>query len=284
MNGAVIVGYDETVAAERALALAAYEARLHGVPLEIVNVVHPGDAPRAPGGGGADVLADWIVDEAEHTAHEADPMLPVEKLAAVGRAEDVLAGETRAAEMLVLGHRVHRDFAELREGAVTVHALEQAACPVLVLCPGEHEPRHRMTVAVDLDRPTDELLGFAFEEAARRGAALRVLNVCDSHVVVHRMAFDDDEIRSVANLVADREQALEQAVEPWWERYPDVVGELEVATGSIGRSLVEATGDGDLLVVGGRRHEDGRAGMQIGPAVHLLLHHAECPMAVVPIG
>ncbi|NUR31911.1 MAG: universal stress protein [Catenulispora sp.] len=284
MNGAVIVGYDETVAAERALALAAYEARLHGVPLEIVNVVHPGDAPRAPGGGGAERSADWILGEAEHTAHEADPMLPVERLAAVGRAEDVLAGETQAAEMLVLGHRAHRDFAELREGAVTVHALEQAACPVLVLCPGDHEPRHRMTVAVDLDRPTDELLGFAFEEAARRGAALRVLSVCDSHVVVHRMAFDADEIRSAANLVADREQALEQAVEPWRERYPDVAGELEVATGSIGRSLVEATADGDLLVLGGRRHEGGRPGMEIGPAVHLLLHHAECPMAVVPIG
>jgi nucleotide-binding universal stress UspA family protein len=277
MNGAVIVGYDETLAGERALAFATEEAALRGVPLEIVNVVRrPTET--------AEALADWIVDAGERTAHEAHPELSVEKFAAAGRPDEVLVGESRGAGMLVLGDRSHRDFATLREGTVTMHALDRATCPVLVLSPDDHGHRYRITVAVSLDGPTDELLDFAFEEAARRGAVLRVVTVRDSHAKVDRKALDEEEVRSGATLGVEPESVLEQAVAPWRARYPALKTEAEVRTGSIGEALVEVTCYGDLLVVGARRHPGGRPGMEIGPAVHTLLHHAECPVAVVPIG
>ncbi|MFE0130693.1 universal stress protein, partial [Streptomyces sp. NPDC059037] len=37
----------------------------------------------------------------------------------------------------------------------------------------------------------------------------------------------------------------------------------------------------DLLVVGARRRK-GHVGMQLGPVNHAVLHHAACPVAVVP--
>jgi nucleotide-binding universal stress UspA family protein len=40
----------------------------------------------------------------------------------------------------------------------------------------------------------------------------------------------------------------------------------------------------DLIVTGARRHSEGRHGMQLGPVTQALLHHAECPVAVVPLG
>jgi nucleotide-binding universal stress UspA family protein len=282
MSGAVIIGYDQTLAGERALALAADEAALRGVPLQIVNIVRPGDGRRPT--EAANALAEWIVEEGERTAHEAHPELLVEKHVAVGRPDEVLTDEAHAAEMLVLGDRSHRDFAALREDAVTVHALDRATCPVLVLSPDDHRPRHRITVAVGMNGPVDELLGFSFEEAARHRAALRVVNVHASRPNVGRKAFDAEEIRSGATLVVEDEDALEKAVAAWRARYPEVETDVEVRSGSIDQVLVEATCDGDLLVVGGRRRDGGRPGMEIGPAVHTLLHYAECPVAVVPIG
>jgi nucleotide-binding universal stress UspA family protein len=282
MSGKVVVGYDETVAGERALALAAHEAVLHRVPLEIVNV-----APTAAGSVAttpAGELAEWIVEEGEQTVHELHPELLVEKHAAAGRPEEVLAGEAHQAELLVLGDRSDRGFGTLRDGAVTVHSLDRATCPVLVLSPVDHGVRRRMSVAVDLEEPVEELLGFAFAEAARRGAALQVLNVCDHHATLDYEAFDEDEMQSGATMRADRVARLDQAIAPWLARYPTVETEAEVRTGSIGEALVEVSCEGDLLVVGGRRHPYGRPGMEIGPAVHTLLHHAECPVAVVPIG
>jgi nucleotide-binding universal stress UspA family protein len=277
MNGAVIVGYDETLAGERALAFATEEAALRGVPLEIVNVVRrPTET--------AEALADWIVDAGERTAHEAHPELSVEKFAAAGRPDEVLVGESRGAGMLVLGDRSHRDSVELREGTVVVHVLDRSSCPVVVLTPGDHRPWLRITAAVDPHGPAGEILSFAFEEAARRGAVLRVVNVRDGRGELDRKALDAGESSSGAAPAADHEKGLERAVAPWRARYPELGVETEVRTGSIGQALVEATCDGDLLIVGGRRHRDGRPGMEAGSTVHMLLHHAECPVAVVPIG
>lgn len=257
MNGAVVVGYDESMAGERALALAADEAELRGAPLEIVNVA---DGPKAT--DAADALAEWIVGEGERTTREAHPELTIVARTAAGRPEEALADEARTAGMMVLGDRSHRDFVALREGAVVVRVLDRAACPVVVLNPGDHRPWRRITAAVDLRDSAGEILSFAFEEAARRGAVLRVVTVRDGH----------------------GEKALENAVAPWHAQYPELTTETEVRTGSIGQALVEATCDGDLLVVGAHRHRDGRPGMEVGPIVHTLLHHAECPVAVVPVG
>jgi nucleotide-binding universal stress UspA family protein len=107
MSGAVIIGYDQTLAGERALALAADEAALRGVPLQIVNIVRPGDGRRPT--EAANALAEWIVEEGERAAHEAHPELLIEKHVAVGRPDEVLTDEAHAAEMLVLGDRSHRD-------------------------------------------------------------------------------------------------------------------------------------------------------------------------------
>lgn len=279
MNDAVVVGYDETLAGGRALALAADEAVLRGARLKIVNV-----AGGARHTAAADALAEWIVGEGEGETRETHPELTVVTRTAAGRPEEVLADEARTAGILVLGDRSHRDSVALREGAVAVHVLDRASCPVVVLSPGDHRPWLRITAAVDLHDPAGELLSFAFEEAARRGAALRVVNVCDGRAGVARPALDAGELLPRSVLAADHEKALEKAVAPWRARYPETAAETEVRLGPTGQTLVEATCDGDLLVVGGHRHRDGRSGMEVGPAVHTLLHHAECPVAVVPIG
>jgi nucleotide-binding universal stress UspA family protein len=53
------------------------------------------------------------------------------------------------------------------------------------------------------------------------------------------------------------------------------------AEGSARKVLLEASHGADLLVVGARRRP-GHFGLQLGLVAHTVLHHAACPVAVVP--
>jgi nucleotide-binding universal stress UspA family protein len=55
----------------------------------------------------------------------------------------------------------------------------------------------------------------------------------------------------------------------------------EALEGPAREALLGAAVTADLLLVGARRR-DGSFGMQLGPVNHAVLHHASCPVAVVP--
>ncbi|WP_432251568.1 universal stress protein [Streptomyces sp. HNM1019] len=52
--------------------------------------------------------------------------------------------------------------------------------------------------------------------------------------------------------------------------------------GSARKALLDASAHADLLVVGARRRQ-GHFGLQLGLVNHAVLHHAKCPVAVVPV-
>jgi len=75
------------------------------------------------------------------------------------------------------------------------------------------------------------------------------------------------------------EAALTRSLEPWRDKYPDVVAEHELSGGDPATVLVDATAHADLIVVGARRRG---GGVRLGPIAHTLLRHADCSVAVVP--
>lgn len=102
---------------------------------------------------------------------------------------------------------------------------------------------------------------------ARRGADLLVVGT----------PTDADEIKQ------DRVQRLDSLVRTWNAKCPDVHATEQVATGTAGGLVIAAADSADLLVVGARRHGDGRRGLRIGPVADTMLHHSPCPVAVVPL-
>lgn len=58
--------------------------------------------------------------------------------------------------------------------------------------------------------------------------------------------------------------------------------QTELHRGHAGRSLVERAGGHDVLVVGARGH-GGVAGMLLGSTSTYAVHHARCPVVVVPV-
>jgi nucleotide-binding universal stress UspA family protein len=77
------------------------------------------------------------------------------------------------------------------------------------------------------------------------------------------------------------EQALYSAVHAPAGEHPAVAVLQDPFEGPAREALLNAAATADLLVVGARRR-DGTLGMQLGPVNHAVLHHASCPVAVVP--
>jgi nucleotide-binding universal stress UspA family protein len=63
--------------------------------------------------------------------------------------------------------------------------------------------------------------------------------------------------------------------------HPQVDVHRQTVEGPAQKVLLEASADADLLVVGAMRRQ-GHFGLQLGCTAHALLHHSECPVAVVP--
>lgn len=75
---------------------------------------------------------------------------------------------------------------------------------------------------------------------------------------------------------------LSEALAGLREHHPDVRVERFVSDRAAGRALVEASRSAALVVVGAARRT-GRIGMALGRVNHAVLHHAHCPVVVVPI-
>ncbi|MFF8847900.1 universal stress protein [Streptomyces sp. NPDC015127] len=76
-------------------------------------------------------------------------------------------------------------------------------------------------------------------------------------------------------------QLLNHAARPIAD-YPRVHVDTEVISGPAAATLVDASSHATMLVV--PRHPPAeRLGLRLGSIVHAVLHHAPCPVAVVPI-
>jgi nucleotide-binding universal stress UspA family protein len=76
-------------------------------------------------------------------------------------------------------------------------------------------------------------------------------------------------------------QVLDDALREAAESSGGPVVTRRVIEGPARRALLDAASEADLLVVGARRRQ-GHLGLQLGLINHALLHHAPCPVAVVP--
>ncbi|MDV9178947.1 universal stress protein, partial [Streptomyces sp. W16] len=124
-------------------------------------------------------------------------------------------------------------------------------------------------------------LGFAFETAAARGATVRAVRAWTLPPVFAYSPGSMKLLDEAGGLEPYEKKALAEALEPWRERFPDVPVVEHIEMGSAGQVLLSVAGRAQLMVVGRRAHRTA-VGARIGSVAHGVLHHAECPVAVVP--
>nr|WP_274389152.1 universal stress protein [Streptomyces taklimakanensis] len=144
---------------------------------------------------------------------------------------------------------------------------------------------HAVVVGVEYGTDTDAVR-YGFEEARRRAAALRVLHAWELpvHAVGALAPPPTRYLEEIAEQQARYEEGVAlEAVAELREAYPDVDARTETVYAGPGHALVEAGAGADLVVLAThRRHR--RFGMHLGPVTHAVLHHAHCPVVLVPTG
>ncbi|SCG77417.1 universal stress protein [Micromonospora humi] len=264
MAGAfVVAGVDGSPAALDAVRVAAREAAYRRRPLRVVHAfiwplmgVPLGPAAGGPPGGGLRHQAERYVAHAVAEAARVAPEVPVTGAVVDGAATPVLLGESRHAALVVLGHRGLGGIAGLLLGSVSEQVSAYALSPVLVVR-GEPRVDGPVLVGVDGSDLSAEAVGFAFEEAAHRGAPL---------VAVH----------------ARRDPAAPRAFPPsaCGERYPHVEVRHRDLRGTPAVVLTQESRAAQVVVVGA--HGRGPlGGLLLGSVSQVLLRHAHAPVVIV---
>ena len=289
----VVVGVDGSESALHAVRWAAREAARRKTSLRMVHVCHliPVRHPRRitpPVDYRLAVLDQgrhWLT-EAEEAVRHATPNLAITADLRDGTTADLLIEESRAAQLVVLGSRGLGGFSSLLVGSVAIALSAHSHCPVVVVRSGAADQRAHeegpVVVGVDGTELSDEAVAFAFDAAAARRVPL---------VAVH--AWSDAEIAAAwtalpAGIDRDylqtrEEQVLTERVAPWRAKFPDVaVREVVVRDRPVHALLRHAAGA--ALVVVGSRGRGALTGLGLGSVSQGMLHHAECPAAVVRTG
>jgi nucleotide-binding universal stress UspA family protein len=237
------------------LSFAMAEAARRGVPLRVVRAVaeQPGPGHRVTGGS--------------HPSQ--DGTVRIDESVVVGPVVDVLLEESTTCSVLVLGADDAPWVSRARGVEISRAVASRAHAPVVIVPRTAVGARRTsgVVVAVDGSKAVEGQLAYAFEAARDRGESLMVIYVpgatCDYPTRQHHLYH------------------LEDAVDRWRARFPDVVARTVVEPGHPVQTCVIASADASLLVVGQPTGEHPRL---VARAVAAgLLRRSSAPVAVVPL-
>ncbi|MFE7607039.1 universal stress protein [Streptomyces celluloflavus] len=284
----LIVGADGSDTGLRAVDWAVDEAVLHGLPLRLVYASrwerYEGALfAESLGRPTEQVLADDIVATAAERAHRRNADLEISIQVLADDPVTALLREGHYATALILGSRGRGDITGLMLGSVSLSVAARATCPVIVVrgdkagLAGTHE---RILLGVGDPLKGTQAIRFAFREAQARGCVLDAVHAWrrPAHERAgHPLHTQEPESSHQERAAALLDEALAEAA----DAHPAVRVRRTPVEGPAHKVLVHRAAAADLLVVGAQRHQ-GHLGLQLGRVAHTALHHADCPVAVVP--
>ncbi|MER7950578.1 universal stress protein [Streptomyces sp. NPDC096079] len=285
MESPVVVGVDGSDASLVATEWAADEAARHGVPLRIVHAslweryegsVPDGSADRPSG----QVLAENIAGAAAERARRRVPSLTVTTDIIAMDASTALLEAGYEADLLVLGSSGRGEFADLLLGSVGILVPARSRCPVVVVRGDRQalDARHERVLLGVGDHDADSsAVRFAFREADTRNCELDAVRTWRRGEADHPRRGGDEKRHAEEGATA----WLDKALEAGGRAHSRVRLRRDTVEGQARKVLVDRSAAADLLVLGARRR-GGLVGAELGKVARRALHHASCPVAVVP--
>jgi nucleotide-binding universal stress UspA family protein len=265
MNQPIVVGIDGSTQSWTALELAGREAVMRHRSLRIVHAfawpwpaVHMPDRPPPDDLEAISVYAqaNEVAAAAVARAHHAQRALNVCGEVGIGFPAQVLATASQTALMVVIGHRDLGRIDRLVRGTVAAQLMARTSCPLLV-SRGRADPSGNVLLDVDAASTSSRVLSMAVEEAVLRGVAV--------------------DVPTSGGIPADTNAPARRRTTP---QQLDQHVSAGTRTGSR-QALIDATARAQLVVVGFR---PGRtlSGRLLPSTSHTVLHHARCPVLMVP--
>ncbi|MEU6549175.1 universal stress protein [Streptomyces sp. NPDC046915] len=283
----VVVGVDGSESSLAAVDWAVDEAARRGLPLRLVYASlwerYEGTVPAGSRERPSEqVMAEHVVAAAAERARVRNPDVKATTDILPQEAADALLHEGDSAFALVTGTRGRGGIKGLLLGSVGLTVAARAHCPVIVVrgdragLAGTHE---RVLLGV-ADPATGDAVRFAVQEAEARGCVLDA--VCAWRRPAHRGA---DHLLLAGEPAHRHEQEasdlLDTLLDDASAGHPDLRVRRTTVEGPARKVLVDRSAAADIVVIGARRRHH-YFGLQLGRVAHTLLHHAHCPVAVVP--
>ncbi|MDF3299131.1 universal stress protein [Streptomyces tropicalis] len=288
MDLPLVVGVDGSDPSLTAVDWAVDEAARHGLPLRLVYASlwerYEGALPTGSRDRPSEqVLAEHIVASAADRAQRRNPDVKASTDIVPEEAVTALLHEANNASALVTGSRGRGELKELLLGSVGLAVAGRAHCPVVVVrgdpagLAGTHE---RILLGLGEPDASTDAVRFAFREAEARGCVLDVVRAwrCPGQETSDPAAAELDPGRAHEEAASS---LLTEALREAGADHPSVRIRPVTVEGPARRILVERSAAADLVIVGARRRV-GHFGLQLGRVSHTVLHHALCPVAVVP--
>ncbi|MEU6895017.1 universal stress protein [Streptomyces sp. NPDC046557] len=307
-NGLVIAAVDGSEHSLGALEWARRAALRHGAGLLVAHVLsdsaqlyagrrsslHDASEPREYADPVRDHVRDLLAAAPERPAEVRYEALE----GSVPEALRVIGAETRPLA-LVMGSRGRGGFAALLLGSNSRAVATTAPCTVVVVPRAERASGAGAgaggTVVLGLHTAEthDDVLAFAFAEAAARGTAVQVVSAypvppspavapLDTPFTVitpEELVGDDGD---TAPAERDTLRAQQERLAPFLDRYPEVPVEQAAVPGGAAERLVEASRSAALVVVGRHHPRRSLGALMMGSVANAVLQHAHGPVAVVP--
>lgn len=287
----VAVGVDGSASSEHALEWALQEAQQRRWSLEVICSYSVQSFTAASLDGGYAALDDTAIREsAQGALDQALAQVANRGVEVTGRLETgdpagALIDASSSAGLAVIGTRGGGGFTDRLLGTVSTAVPAHARCPVVVV-PHRGEdarviPPRRIVVGVDGSPSARVALAAAIDEAALWGADLVAVAGVPLATGAGMLPWLPSGVDR-AQLLADVEAGMRVVVE---EVRAAAANDADVAVhvldGGGAALLVEFSTAVDLVVVGSRGR-GGFAGMLLGSTSQSVLHHASCPVLVVP--
>jgi nucleotide-binding universal stress UspA family protein len=282
-NRTVLVGTDGSTAAQAAVRWAAAEAGRLGVTRTVMCaftpewVVDDNLPERRYLDLGAE-HAEIVLADAELAAQDVSAGLVVRRAAQAGNPESVLLTAAGSAGIVVVGHRGQGNLQDLLLGSVGQAVAAHAPCPVAVVRGRADHSTGPVLVGVDPSPAGSHAIELAFDQAAVRGCGLVALRAFRSPAPPLGADLAPSIVHLEERLDLER-RLLDDVLEPWRAKYPQVAVDTRTSRFDAAESLAEASSGAQLVVVGS--HGSGAiAGRLFGSVSMHLLRHADCPVLV----
>lgn len=237
----------------------------------------------SPAGAGDELRsdADSQLDAAEKVAHATAPDVVIDRRVVEGHVVETYVRAAMGAALLVLDGS---DDGPILHGHVP-GIVAGAPCPVLVWRTAEAsegDASDSIVIGIDESPGSKAALEAGFAVADVLDAPITVAHMWETDAAVGLgYAAGPTDWQLVKVLRAEQESAIDALLAPMGEKYSRVATRIVAEDNSPAKGLVELSGTASMVVVG----RDGRGRMAqalLGSVTQTVLHHAHCPVLVVP--
>ena len=249
----VVVGIDGSPAADVAIRWASAEAASLRTRLRLISAVPPG--------GSASEAGD-VVYKAVALARDLAPGVDLDPRIEHGPPSTILVQASGDADLVVIGSRGLSLMVGALVGSTGLDLAANARCPVVVVRPDlGSEAGSRVVIGYDGSSAGQIALDFGLDYARRHDLAVRVVAAQPAGTELHRIT--ETELRDAVQARGAHDAELIQI------------------TGHPAAHILRLAADANLIVLGARGR-GGFTGMLIGSVSQTVLHHADCPVAIIP--